>query len=137
MFFSFPAYRKPASHQSSTSGVSAVNRPCSKQKFVYNRPKPDMLQSILSSKANPAYNSRRLWYELNMPECTSDILDGRMLSTTIPDSLLRHTKEMRSKRRIPIKKKESKSVQNTHILDVPILYSLLIHGYNLLHMITH
>lgn len=96
-----------------------------------------MLQSILSSKANPAYNSRRLWYELNMPECTSDILDGRMLSTTIPDSLLRHTKEMRSKRRIPIKKKESKSVQNTHILDVPILYSLLIHGYNLLHMITH
>ncbi|KAI8117929.1 axonemal, Dynein heavy chain 7, partial [Lucilia cuprina] len=102
-------YRKSQpSHLSCSSGVSNVKRPCSKQKFVYNRPKPDTLQSILRSKANPEYNSRRLWYELNMPECTSEILDGRMLSTSIPDRLLCHTKEMRCKRRIQTKKKEKR-----------------------------
>ncbi|KAM7353017.1 dynein heavy chain at 36C isoform 1-T1 [Cochliomyia hominivorax] len=101
-------HRKTTSYHSSSSGASSVKRPCSKQKLVYNRPKPDMLESILRSKANPEYNSRRLWYELNMPECTSEILDGRMLSTSIPDSLLCHTKEMRSKRKIRNKKKEKR-----------------------------
>uniref|UniRef100_A0A1I8NRQ4 Uncharacterized protein n=1 Tax=Stomoxys calcitrans TaxID=35570 RepID=A0A1I8NRQ4_STOCA len=90
----------------SSSGTSSFKRPCTKQKFVYNRPKPDVLQSILQSKANPQYNARRLWYELNMPECTSELLDGRMLSTTIPESLLCHTRDMRPKRKVAAKKKE-------------------------------
>ncbi|KNC27087.1 hypothetical protein FF38_00904 [Lucilia cuprina] len=127
------AYRKSQpSHLSCSSGVSNVKRPCSKQKFVYNRPKPDTLQSILRSKANPEYNSRRLWYELNMPECTSEILDGRMLSTSIPDRLLCHTKEMRCKRRIQTKKKEMGGKK----LDVPLSCILWLqfvtHDYTLM-----
>ncbi|XP_073827136.1 dynein heavy chain at 36C [Musca autumnalis] len=105
-----PKYFSSQHASSSTSGgtTSSIKRPCSKQKFVYNRPKPDVLQSILQSKANPAYNARRLWYELNMPECTSEILDGRMLSTTIPESLLCHTRDMRPKRKVPTNKKKKK-----------------------------
>lgn len=92
-----------------SSSTGAVKRPCSNLKLVYNRPKPDVLNSILKSRANPRYRSRRLWYELNMPECTSAIFDGRMISTSLPDSLLCHTREMRSKNKQKVRKKESKS----------------------------
>ncbi|XP_036230121.2 dynein axonemal heavy chain 7 isoform X1 [Bactrocera oleae] len=89
-----------------SSSTGAVKRPCSNLKLVYNRPKPDVLNSILKSRANPRYRSRRLWYELNMPECTSAIFDGRMISTSLPDSLLCHTREMRSKNKRKVRKKE-------------------------------
>ncbi len=91
-----------------SSSTGAVKRPCSNLKLVYNRPKPDVLNSILKSRANPRYRSRRLWYELIMPECTSAIFDGRMISTSLPDSLLCHTREMRSKNKRKVRKKERK-----------------------------
>ncbi|XP_037882003.1 dynein heavy chain 7, axonemal-like [Glossina fuscipes] len=68
---------------------------CANLKVVYNRPKPDVLHSIVHSKANTQYNSRRLWYELNMPECTSEIFDGKMLSSSLPPEVMCHTKNMR------------------------------------------
>lgn len=55
--------------------------------MLYTRPKPDVLQSILQSKANADYKSRRLWYELNMPECASRLFDGQTLSD-LPESLI-------------------------------------------------
>lgn len=70
----------------SFTSVCGVHRICSKSKMLYTRPKPDVLQSILQSKANADYKSRRLWYELNMPECTSHLFDGQMLSD-MPESL--------------------------------------------------
>lgn len=91
-------------------------------KFTYNRPKPDVLESILRSKANPKYNTRRLWYELNMPDCTSDIFDGKMLSESIPDGLLCHTKEMRATRKHAGKKKESKEV---NLISIPFSQQII------------
>uniref|UniRef100_A0A1B0F9M2 AAA+ ATPase domain-containing protein n=1 Tax=Glossina morsitans morsitans TaxID=37546 RepID=A0A1B0F9M2_GLOMM len=67
---------------------------CANLKVVYNRPKPDVLHSIVHSKANTQYNARRLWYELNMPECTSETFDGKMLSSSLPDKLMCHTRNM-------------------------------------------
>lgn len=80
---------------------------CANLKVIYNRPKPDMLQSIIRSKANPEYNARRLWYELNMPECTSEILNGKMLSANIPDSLMCLPIETKKGKKLREKKKES------------------------------
>lgn len=54
--------------------------------MLYTRPKPDVLQDILQSKANPDYKTRRLWYELNMPECVSRLFDGQTLSD-LPESI--------------------------------------------------
>lgn len=66
-----------------------------------------MLHSIIRSKANPDYNARRLWYELNMPDCTSEILDGKMLSADIPDSLTCLPVEPKVGKKRREKKKES------------------------------
>lgn len=88
---------------------NASKKPCADLKVIFNRPKPDMLHSIIRSKANPDYNARRLWYELNMPECTSDILDGKMLSADITDSLMCLPVETKGgkKKKNEKKKKES------------------------------
>uniref|UniRef100_A0A1A9UMG0 Dynein axonemal heavy chain 7 n=1 Tax=Glossina austeni TaxID=7395 RepID=A0A1A9UMG0_GLOAU len=82
---------------------------CANFRVVYNRPKPDVLHSIVNSKANTQYNSRRLWYELNMPECTSETFDGKMLSSSLPDSLICHTKNMHVTLDKQRKKKEKRS----------------------------
>ncbi|XP_068140477.1 dynein axonemal heavy chain 7 [Drosophila tropicalis] len=82
----------------SFSSACGSRRICEKSKMLYNRPKPDVLQSILQSKANPEYKSRRLWYELNMPECASRLLDGRMLSD-LPDNILYSKKARIAKRK--------------------------------------
>lgn len=71
----------------SFTSICGPRRPCEKMKMQYTRPKPDVLHSILQSKANPDYKARRLWYELNMPECASSLLDGKMQSD-LPDSIL-------------------------------------------------
>lgn len=70
----------------SFTSVCGSRRICAKNKMLYTRPKPDVLQSILQSKANADYKSRRLWYELNMPECASRLFDGQTLSD-LPESL--------------------------------------------------
>uniref|UniRef100_A0A1A9WZY9 Dynein heavy chain 7, axonemal n=1 Tax=Glossina brevipalpis TaxID=37001 RepID=A0A1A9WZY9_9MUSC len=92
----------------STGPQRSTRRACANLRFVYNRPKPDVLHSILRSKANTEYNSRRLWYELNMPECTSELLDGKMLSSSIPADLLCHTKNMHVTSAKQQKKKEKR-----------------------------
>lgn len=71
----------------SFTSVCGSRRICAKNKMLYTRPKPDVLQSILQSKANADYKSRRLWYELNMPECASRLFDGQTLSD-LPESLI-------------------------------------------------
>lgn len=82
----------------SFTSICGARRLCDKSKMLYTRPKPDVLQSILQSKANPGYKSRRLWYELNMPECASSLLDGKMQSD-LPDSLLCPKKQTAAKRK--------------------------------------
>ncbi|XP_032591888.1 dynein axonemal heavy chain 7 [Drosophila grimshawi] len=82
---------------SSFTSVCGARRICSKSKMLYTRPKPDVLQSILQSKANSDYKSRRLWYELNMPECASHLFDGQTLSD-LPESMS-CSKSQRSHRR--------------------------------------
>uniref|UniRef100_A0A1B0AJP0 Uncharacterized protein n=1 Tax=Glossina pallidipes TaxID=7398 RepID=A0A1B0AJP0_GLOPL len=85
-----------------------MKKVCANLRFVHNRPKPDVLHSILHSKANTKYNARRLWYELNMPECTSEILDGKMLSTSLPPGLFPHTKTIPATLARRQKKKEKR-----------------------------
>ncbi|KAH8413286.1 hypothetical protein KR009_009673 [Drosophila setifemur] len=80
----------------SFTSVCGARRLCDKTKMLYTRPKPDVLQSILQSKANAEYKSRRLWYELNMPECASSLLDGKMQSD-LPDSIICPKKLARKK----------------------------------------
>uniref|UniRef100_A0A1A9WZZ0 Dynein axonemal heavy chain 7 n=1 Tax=Glossina brevipalpis TaxID=37001 RepID=A0A1A9WZZ0_9MUSC len=91
-----------------TAELTSIKRACTNLRVVYNRPKPDVLQSILRSKANTQYKSRRLWYELNMPECTSEILDGKMLSSSLSSGLFSHTKNMRVTLARRQKKKEKR-----------------------------
>ncbi|KAH8377909.1 hypothetical protein KR093_007822, partial [Drosophila rubida] len=81
------AKQNPNKEIPSFTSVCGARRICSKSKMLYTRPKPDVLQSILQSKANSEYKSRRLWYELNMPECASRLFDGQMLSD-LPESLV-------------------------------------------------
>lgn len=70
----------------SFTSVCGSRRLCAKNKMLYTRPKPDVLQDILQSKANRDYKTRRLWYELNMPECVSRLFDGQTLSD-LPESI--------------------------------------------------
>lgn len=86
----------------SFTSICGGRRLCEKSKMLYTRPKPDVLQSILQSKANPEYKSRRLWYELNMPECASSLLDGKMKSD-LPDNILCAKKQQKKRQ----KKRES------------------------------
>ncbi|XP_030383339.1 dynein heavy chain 7, axonemal [Scaptodrosophila lebanonensis] len=99
--------QNPNAQVSSFTSVCGARRICQKSNLIYTRPKPDVLQSILRSKANPEYKSRKLWYELNMPECASHILDGKMLSS-LPDNIL-YAKPERSRRRRTQKSDQAES----------------------------
>lgn len=79
--------RNPNRQIPSFTSVCGSRRLCAKNKMLYTRPKPDVLQGILQSKANPDYKTRRLWYELNMPECASRLFDGQTLSD-LPESII-------------------------------------------------
>lgn len=98
--------QNPNKNIPSFTSVCGVRRICSKSKMLYTRPKPDVLESILQSKANADYKSRRLWYELNMPECTSHLFDGQMLSD-MPESLT--CAKSRSRRKLADKAEEGES----------------------------
>ncbi|EDW55574.1 GM17246 [Drosophila sechellia] len=79
----------------SFTSICGGRRLCEKSKMLYTRPKPDWM-------ANPEYKSRRLWYELNMPECASSLLDGKMKSD-LPDNILCAKKQQKKRQ----KKRES------------------------------
>lgn len=52
-----------------------------------------LLKSVLGSKANAAYNSKKIWRELSMPESTFDLLRPNIF--TLPDKLLRHSAKLK------------------------------------------
>ncbi|ALC38670.1 Dhc36C [Drosophila busckii] len=95
----------------SFTSVCGARRLCEKSKMLYTRPKPDVLESILQSKANSDYKSRRLWYELNMPECASRLFDGQMLSDLPEDLICAKTRERRKRAR-KLEEKEAKGSSN-------------------------
>ncbi|XP_055917464.1 dynein axonemal heavy chain 7 [Eupeodes corollae] len=69
-------------------------------------PRQAILQKIINSKANSEYKTRRLWYELNLPECTKDIFNGKRLS--MDESEVRHTRCMQPKRKRTQRSKSTK-----------------------------
>lgn len=53
----------------------------------------DIIKSVIGSKANIEFNSKKIWRELNLPTSTFDVSRPNIFS--LPEKLLRHSAKLK------------------------------------------
>ena len=69
----------------------------------------EIVKSVIGSRANPAYNSKKVWRELNLPTSSFDLSRPNIFS--LPEKLLKHSPKLKPLKG-PHEKKVKKGVKS-------------------------